>query len=58
VFAEAGVSVPAVVEFRPDMDLKELERRIQAPGGRLVVKPIRQGSSVGVYIVETRQESH
>jgi D-alanine-D-alanine ligase len=57
LFAEAGVSVPTVVEFRPDMDAQELDRRLSAPGGRLVVKPIRQGSSVGVHIVGTRQEA-
>ena len=57
LFGEAGVSVPAVVEFRPDMDPQELDRRLQAPSGRLVVKPIRQGSSVGVHIVGTRQEA-
>ncbi len=57
LFAEAGVSVPAVVEFRPDMDVQEFDRRIQSPGGRFVVKPIRQGSSVGVHIVRTRQEA-
>lgn len=57
LFAEAGVSVPTVVEFRPDMKSKELARRLQAPSGRFVVKPIRQGSSVGVHILETRQEA-
>jgi len=57
LFAEAGVSVPAVVEFRPDMDPQELDRRLRAPGERFVVKPIRQGSSVGVHIVGTRQEA-
>ena len=57
LFAEAGLSVPAVVEFRPDMDPQELERRLQSPDERFVVKPVRQGSSVGVHIVETRQEA-
>lgn len=57
LFAEAGVSVPAVVEFRPDMDPHELDRRLQSPSGRFVVKPVRQGSSVGVHIVDSRQEA-
>jgi len=57
LFAEAGLSVPAVVEFRPDMDPQELERRLRSPDERFVVKPVRQGSSVGVHIVETRQEA-
>jgi D-alanine-D-alanine ligase len=57
LFVEAGINVPAVVEFRPDMDRRELERRLRSPGGRFVVKPVRQGSSVGVHIVATRQEA-
>jgi D-alanine-D-alanine ligase len=57
LFAEAGVTVPAVVEFRPEMDVHELNRRLETPSGRLVVKPIRQGSSVGVHIVGTPQEA-
>jgi len=57
LFAEAGVSVPAVVEFRPDMSARELDRRLPVPGERFVVKPIRQGSSVGVHIVATSREA-
>jgi D-alanine-D-alanine ligase len=57
LFAEAGMSVPAVVEFRPDMNALELNRRLRTPVERFVVKPIRQGSSVGVHIVGTRQEA-
>jgi len=57
LFDEAGVGVPAVVEFRPDMDAQELDRRLPVPGGRFVVKPVRQGSSVGVHIVGTPQEA-
>lgn len=57
LFAEAGVDVPAVVEFRPDMDAQELDRRLQSPDGRMVVKPLRQGSSVGVHIVGTSGEA-
>jgi len=57
LFAEAGVSVPAAVEFRPDMNVQELSRRLRTPAERFVVKPIRQGSSVGVHIVDTRQEA-
>jgi len=57
LFAEAGVSVPAAVEFRPDMNARELDRRLRTAAKRFVVKPIRQGSSVGVHIVGTPQEA-
>jgi len=57
LFAEAGVSVPAVVEFHPDMDRRDLDRQLDGLGERVVIKPIRQGSSVGVHIVGSRDEA-
>ncbi len=57
LFAGAGVPVPAVVEFTRDMKPAELERQLNALGERYVVKPIRQGSSVGVQVVESRQDT-
>jgi len=57
LFAGAGVSVPAVVEFTRDMDPAELENRLQGLSERLVVKPIRQGSSVGVHVVDSHKEA-
>jgi D-alanine-D-alanine ligase len=55
-FAGAGVSVPAVVEFTGDLTPTVLEDRLKGLGERFVVKPIRQGSSVGVHLVEGRPE--
>jgi D-alanine-D-alanine ligase len=57
LFAGAGVSVPAVVEFTRNMEPAELERHLKGLGERLVVKPIRQGSSVGVHVVDSRREA-
>ena len=57
LFAEAGVDVPAVVEFTRGMKPAELEKRLQELGERFVVKPTRQGSSVGVSIVKSRAEA-
>ena len=51
LFAEAGVDVPAVVEFGQDTDLAELDGRLKELGPQFVVKPICQGSSVGVHVV-------
>jgi D-alanine-D-alanine ligase len=57
LFAEAGVDVPAGVEFTRDMGPAELEKQLQGLGERFVVKPIRQGSSVGVSIVDGCREA-
>jgi D-alanine-D-alanine ligase len=53
-FAAVGVPVPEVVEFGKGTDLAQLEEQLQRLGERFVVKPLRQGSSVGVYIVDRR----
>ena len=57
LFADAGVDVPAVVEFTRDMEPAELEKHLRGLGERFVVKPIRQGSSVGVSVVDSRDEA-
>jgi D-alanine-D-alanine ligase len=57
LFADAGVDVPAALEFPNAMTPGELERRLETLGGSFVVKPVRQGSSVGVHVVEDRQEA-
>jgi D-alanine-D-alanine ligase len=57
LFTGAGVEVPAVVEFTRAMEPAELERQLQGLGERLVVKPIRQGSSVGVHVVDSREKA-
>ncbi len=57
LFADAGVDVPAVAEFTPDMKPADLERRLNGLGECFVVKPIRQGSSVGVHVVDNRAEA-
>ena len=53
-FAAAGVSVAPAIEFRRGSDL---EPQLQALGSRFVVKPIRQGSSVGVHVVSGAAEA-
>ncbi len=57
LFTGAGVAVPAVVEFTRDMGPAELENQLKGLGERFVVKPIRQGSSVGVHVVSSRGEA-
>ena len=57
LFSAAGVEVAPAVEFGRSTDVRELETRLKAFDGRLVVKPVRQGSSVGVHIVQTRHDA-
>lgn len=57
LFAAAGVDVPGVVEFGGDMDPMQLEQQLRDLGEQFVVKPVRQGSSVGVCIVQSRREA-
>jgi D-alanine-D-alanine ligase len=51
LFAEVGVSTPDAVEFEPGTNMGQLAERLRSLGETFVVKPIRQGSSVGVRIV-------
>jgi D-alanine-D-alanine ligase len=57
LFVEAGVEVPAAAEFNQDSDLRRCEEQLAGLGERFVVKPVRQGSSVGVYIVDSPREA-
>jgi len=51
LFAEAGVATPAAIEFNADSDIRQLEIQLKSLADEYVVKPIREGSSVGVRIV-------
>ncbi len=57
LFQAAGVPVPAVVEFQLGDAPSDLNRQLEPLGSRFVVKPLRQGSSVGVYVVASRDEA-
>ncbi|MCU0917617.1 MAG: D-alanine--D-alanine ligase [Planctomycetes bacterium] len=57
LFARAGVPVAPGVEFTAGTEPAELDRQLRELGERLVVKPIRQGSSVGVHIVDGHAEA-
>jgi D-alanine-D-alanine ligase len=51
-FADAGLITPKAIIFDQRKDAKELAKELQLIGDRFVVKPIRQGSTVGVTIVD------
>jgi D-alanine-D-alanine ligase len=57
IFEDAGVSTPSAIEFDSDTNIELLEEQLQNLANKYVVKPIRQGSSVGVSIVSTPQEA-
>ncbi|MCH7557553.1 MAG: D-alanine--D-alanine ligase [Planctomycetes bacterium] len=57
LFAKADVATPAAIEFNAETDIKQLEKRLQYLADEYVVKPIREGSSVGVSIIADRDEA-
>jgi D-alanine-D-alanine ligase len=52
LFSQAGVQVAPSVAFGPGQDVRQIEQQLADMGLRFVVKPVRQGSSVGVCIVD------
>jgi D-alanine-D-alanine ligase len=56
-FAEARVATPAAIEFSPETDTRQLEGQLRHFADKYVVKPVRQGSSVGVSIISTPHEA-
>jgi D-alanine-D-alanine ligase len=57
LFEEAGVATPEAIEFGPETDIGQLEEQLRYFVNGYVVKPTRQGSSVGVSIVSTPHEA-
>lgn len=51
LFAGAGVTTPVCLVFGPAGDSTEFERKLDGFADKYVVKPVRQGSSVGISIV-------
>jgi len=57
LFEDAGIIAPRAIEFHGDIDARRLEKQLPPSSGKFVVKPIRQGSSVGVSIVSSPREA-
>ena len=55
-FIQAGVRVPSAIDFCAESDMPGLEEQIEALADKYVVKPVRQGSSIGVTIVNDRRK--
>ncbi len=56
-FAQAGVATPTAIVFNSNTDIHKLQKQLAEFGNKYVVKPIRQGSSIGVTIVSGRNEA-
>ena len=57
LFGDVGAATPAAVEFRPESDGTQLQEQLRHFADKYVVKPGREGSSVGVHIVPTPDEA-
>jgi D-alanine-D-alanine ligase len=57
LFAEAGVTTPAAIEFSAANDTRHLENELRHFADKYVIKPVRQGSSIGVSIVSAPHEA-
>jgi D-alanine-D-alanine ligase len=57
LFDEVGVATPAAIEFNAETDTRQLEEQLRHFAHGFVVKPIRQGSSVGVNILSSPHEA-
>ena len=53
LFENVGVAVPKAVEFQPESNLELLRQQLCQLADKYVVKPVREGSSVGIHIVST-----
>ena len=56
-FAKAGIPTPTAIEFNPNTDTEKLEKQLQQLADKYVVKPVRQGSSVGFCIADDRSKA-
>jgi D-alanine-D-alanine ligase len=56
VFSEAGVVTPTAIEIKNGISDAEIEKQLKVLGDKYVVKPLKQGSSVGVNIVSGKKK--
>ncbi|MBN2589489.1 MAG: D-alanine--D-alanine ligase [Sedimentisphaerales bacterium] len=57
IFFEAGITTPNSIEFDNNVELELLEQELKYLGDKYVIKPVRQGSSVGICIVDTIKDA-
>jgi D-alanine-D-alanine ligase len=57
LFEDIGVAVPRAFEFQPERDIEPLQEQQCQFTDENVVKPVKEGSSVGIHIVSTPDEA-
>ena len=57
VLKQAKVPVPEAIEIKTTDQLADIDSKLEIMGEKFVIKPVRQGSSVGVQIVEGAQNA-
>ena len=57
LFAKAGVATPAAIEFTTKTDIRQLGEQLRQLADKYVLKPIRQGSSVGFNTADDWREA-
>ena len=56
LFSKAGVTTPEAVEFNAESDFSQIEKRLKYFKDGFVIKPISQGSSVGISIISDMKQ--
>jgi len=56
-FAQAGVQTPQAIQLNGRTDMRQVEKKLQAFSDMFVIKPLRQGSSVGISIAGAADEA-
>jgi D-alanine-D-alanine ligase len=51
-FIQTGIVTPVAMQFNPNADGEQVEKRLRQLADRYVVKPLRQGSTIGVALVD------
>lgn len=51
-FAQAGVVTPVAIEFHPNAGSGRLQEQLKQLSDKYVIKPLRQGSTIGISIAE------
>ncbi len=57
IFSSAGVATPKVIEFDSNIDHNKLKEQLHSLSDKFVIKPVTQGSSVGVCIVSSVKDA-
>jgi D-alanine-D-alanine ligase len=56
-FNKAGVTTPKAIKFDARTEAKEIEKQLLQLSKRYVVKPVKQGSTIGVTIVDDQESA-